>query len=228
MKQLRWFKSSVLSVLLNHPLTLDSTFLHSSDPLMIPSCSAPVQQNKQAEKYSPFLPGYYSVILVHWFGSPRVRWMPDLSQESDRCAWPGKGTDFWSQCIVVVVLWRLSPKLWETWNISGICMLNLLTWAPEMHTIITWWHLHLKEICHHLLSMFYIHDTWFIGIAHHKECWKLKKRLEVSEIYPESVTVFKILFILLKVQWRQRMPFNKPWIKPIKHSDYSHMQTPCV
>lgn len=48
-KQLRWFKSSILPVVLNHPLTLDSTFLHSPDPLMSQSCSVPVQQNKQAQ-----------------------------------------------------------------------------------------------------------------------------------------------------------------------------------
>ena len=109
------------------PSPLCSTFLHSSDPLMIQFCSvpAPVQLTKQAEKYSPFLLGYCSIILVHWFHSPRVRWMPNLSQGSDRCAWPEKETDFWKQRIVFVVLWRLTPKLWETWNISSICMINL-------------------------------------------------------------------------------------------------------
>lgn len=106
------------------PLPLGSTFLHSSDPLMIQFCSvpAPVQLTKQAEKYSPFLLGYYSNILVHWFHSPRVRWIPNLSQGSDRYAWPGEETDFWKQC---VVLWRLTPKLRETWNISSIFMINL-------------------------------------------------------------------------------------------------------
>lgn len=90
MKQLRWFKQ-----LISTRRFRGSTFLHFSDPLMTQffSVPAPVQLTKQAEKYSPFLLGYYPIILGHWFSSDVVGWMPNLSQGTDKCAQPGKETD---------------------------------------------------------------------------------------------------------------------------------------
>lgn len=121
--------------------------------------------------------------------------------------------DFWKQCSVFAVLWKFNPKLWETCLISSICMINL----PE-HQRCTQLSLGGTFIWRKCVTIFWVCFKSMIHgyTAHIKECWKLKKRLEVSEICPESVTVFKILFTLPKVQWRQKMSFNKPWTKPIK------------
>lgn len=99
-------------------LHLSSLFWSSDDSVLFCSSSA-----KQASrKHTPFLPGFYSVILVHGFGLPKIRWMPNLSQVS---AWPEKEMDLWKECSVFVVLQRITPKLRETWNISSSCMINL-------------------------------------------------------------------------------------------------------
>lgn len=193
---------------------LSALFWSTDDSVLFCSSSA-----KQASrKYSPFLPGY-SVTLEHWFGSPRIRWM----QREWQACMARKRTDFWRQCRVFVVLWSLTPKLWETWNISSICMINL----PE-HQRCTQLSLGGTFIWMKSAPIFCFISMIHGYTAHLKEHRKLKKRLKVSEIYPESVTVLKIPFHTAWRPMKTEHDFQQTLDKAHKTQWLRKVQTPCL
>lgn len=113
MKQTRWFNSTLWSWGLDHPLAtlfnLYALFWPTDDSVLFCSSFSLALQTNIWEELR--LLGYYSVILVHWFDSDLVRWMPDHKGMTD--VHSQKNNQTFESNILFLLTYRHSPVSYE-------------------------------------------------------------------------------------------------------------------